>query len=141
MRRVNDRTRLAVDLGEPLAIIESLTSRLELTDADLGALSNSLVGPEGDVGALSRDVSALSNNHVGLKEDVSVLSNTLVHDYIPTRGLNAKLMATYKHQFEKLNFTVVDLKISGVAKIGGQSILDPIDETSDQYVMPNDITL
>ncbi len=33
---------MAVDLGEPLALIETLSSRLELTDADIGALSTAL---------------------------------------------------------------------------------------------------
>ncbi len=60
LRQVNGRARLAVDLSEPLALIESLTSHLELTDADIGALSNSLVGLEGDVGALSNDLNTLS---------------------------------------------------------------------------------
>ncbi len=44
LRQVNGRTRLAVDLSEPLALIESLPSHFELTDADISALLNSLVG-------------------------------------------------------------------------------------------------
>ncbi len=50
-------------------------------------------------------------------------------------------MTAYIKKYEKMNFSVVDLNISGVAKIGGKSILDLIDESSDQYVLPNDIIL
>ncbi len=46
MRQVNGRTWLTVDLNEPLGLIESLTNRLEVTDAGLGAL-------QGDVTAIS----------------------------------------------------------------------------------------
>jgi hypothetical protein len=35
LRQVNGRTRLPVDLSEPLGLIESLTSRLELADAEI----------------------------------------------------------------------------------------------------------
>ncbi len=52
LRRVDGRSRMPVDLNEPLELIESLRCRLELEDADLGALSNSLVGLEGDVDIL-----------------------------------------------------------------------------------------
>ena len=40
LRQINGRTRLTVELNEPLGLIESLTSYLELADADIGALSN-----------------------------------------------------------------------------------------------------
>ncbi len=46
MRQVNGRTRLTVDLSEPLGLIESLTTRLEVTDANLDA-------PQGDVTNIS----------------------------------------------------------------------------------------
>jgi hypothetical protein len=56
LRQVNGRTRLAVDLSEPLALIESLTTRLDYNvdglSNDIDALSNNLVGLEKDVGAL-----------------------------------------------------------------------------------------
>jgi hypothetical protein len=42
LRQVNGRTRLTVDLSEPLGLIESLTTRLELTDGDLGALQGNV---------------------------------------------------------------------------------------------------
>ena len=51
LRQVNGRTRLTVDLSEPLGLIESLTTRLEVTDADLGAL-------QGDVTAISNTLAA-----------------------------------------------------------------------------------
>jgi hypothetical protein len=51
LRQVNGRTRLTVDLSEPLGLIESLTTRLELTDADLGAL-------QGDVTTISNILAA-----------------------------------------------------------------------------------
>ncbi len=35
MRQVNGRTRMAVDLSEPLGLIESITSRIELADAEI----------------------------------------------------------------------------------------------------------
>ena len=53
MREVNGRKRLAVDLSEPLGLIESLTSRLEPVDADIGSLWNDM--GEG-IGALSNDL-------------------------------------------------------------------------------------
>jgi len=65
-----------VDLSEPLVLIESLTSRLELADADIGALSSDLGGC---IGALSNDmggrIGALSNDLGGR---IGALSNSLI---------------------------------------------------------------
>ncbi len=184
-----------MDLSEPLALIESLTTRLDDNvdglSNDIGALSNNLVGMEEDVGALetwravtdpkiralqefdvvfyndlqnlhgeiddvaenasnaraalsnelSGRIEALSINLVGLEEDVSALSNTLAYDYITTRDLNDQLVATYIQSYEKLNFSVVDLNVSGVERIGESNIFDLIDEAmSDPYILPNDIS-
>ncbi len=83
MRQINGLTRLAMDLNEPLAVIESLTFRLELAHADIGALSKkhderphrrSLERSRRAHRALSNDVGALSNSLVDLEGDFDVLS-------------------------------------------------------------------
>ncbi len=87
-------------------------------------------------------IGAISNNFIGLHDDVSALSNTLAYDYIRARDLNDQLMTTYAQKYEKRSFSVVNLNVSGVARIGGSNILDLIDEAmSDPYVLLNDISL
>ncbi len=118
-----------MDLSEPLALIETLSSRLELTDADIGDLG-------GRIGALSNDVSALSNSLVGLEGDVRALSNDV--------GALSKCLVGQEGDVRalSLNFNDVDLNVSGVARIGGSNILDLIDKAmSEPYVLPNDISL
>ncbi len=51
-------------------------------------------------------------------------------------------MSTYVQKYEKLNFSVFNLNVSGVATIGGSNILNLIDEaTSDPYVLPIEMFL
>ncbi len=96
------------------------------------ALSNDLGGRIGD----------LSNNLVGLEEDVNAMLNTLAYDYVTTRDLKDELMAAYIQNYEKLSFNVIDLNVSGVARVGGSNILDLINEaTSNPYILPNDVSL
>ena len=52
---------MAVDLSEPMGLIESLTSRLDLADADIGALLNYL-------GALSNSFRAAGQIITTLQE-------------------------------------------------------------------------
>jgi hypothetical protein len=61
-------------------------------------------------------VNALSYNLVGVEDNVIALSNTLLYDYIVTRDLNDRLVAGYIQQYEKLNFYVNNLEITGDSK-------------------------
>ena len=62
--------------------------------------------------------------------------------WITTQDLYDHLVATYIQTYEKLDFSVIDLNVSGVARIDGSNILDLIDDArSDPYVLPNDISL
>jgi len=82
LRQINRRTRRAVDLSKPMVLIESLTSRLEQADADIGALSNDLGGRigalsndlGGRIGALSNDMGPMSNSLIELEGDFDALS-------------------------------------------------------------------
>ena len=70
-----------MDLSEPLGLIESLTSRLDLAAADIGALSNDLGGRigalsndmGGRIGALSNDLGALSNSLIAGSQTITTL--------------------------------------------------------------------
>ena len=81
MRQVSGQTRPAVDLIEPRELIESLISRLDMADADIGALSNDLGGRIGAlsndligrIGALSNDVGALSNSLIAAHQTIETL--------------------------------------------------------------------
>ena len=85
MRQVNRRTRLTVDLSEPMGLIESLTSRPEMADADIGALSNDMgkrIGAlsndmGGRIGALSNDLGALSNSLQAACQTITTLQGLI----------------------------------------------------------------
>jgi hypothetical protein len=85
-------------------------------EVDFGA---SLAGIDVSIVALTSDVGALSNCLVGLERDVGSLSNTLAYEYITINNLNTQLVAIYIQQYEKANFAVSNINVSGALTVKG----------------------
>jgi hypothetical protein len=88
LRQVNGRTRLTVDLSEPLGLIVSLIIRLEVTDADLGALQG--------------DVTSISNTPAS-----GIDYNSLINKLEWTDLISFSNIGPYMNPPEETNFDIV----------------------------------
>ncbi len=88
------------------------------------------------------EIDDVAANTTQNSSNIASLSNTLHYDYITISDINDQLTATYIQQYEKLNFSVSILNMSGAAQINVSNILDLIDEAStESYVLPDDTPL
>ncbi len=95
-----------------------------------------------DLRNLDNKIDVVADNTTQNASNIASLSSTLAYDYIATSDLNDHLTATYIQQYEKCNFSVSNLDISGAARVNGSNILDLIDDArTEPYVLPEDISL
>ena len=163
-QKVNRRTKLEVDLTEvekqifslsnDLAAlsnevleneedISALSNQVDINTLDIASLSNEVLVNQQDIATLSnevleneQDIAALSNEVLENEQDIASLSNDLYTLYITEADLNDQLIANYIQQYEKDNFAVTNLDVSGNLTINGAPYVPHI-----PYVLPDDITV